>query len=102
MTKENPYVIVRSTNAGVFAGYIQDVNDVTRAIVLDKCIRLHAWYGATLSQLAVEGSPNHAECRFSMPVDNHKIFEVIEILPCTEAARKNLQACESWRIESKN
>jgi len=97
-TDDNQFVIIRSTNAGVFAGYLKDENVMARAVVLDGCIRLHAWFGASLSQLAVEGSPDHKECRFAMPVDGHKIYEVIEILPCTEVARKNLQSCEIWRV----
>ena len=98
---EKPFVIIRSTNAGVFAGYIQDINHDQRRVVLDKCIRLHAWFGASLSQLAVEGTPDYSECRFSMPTDSHHIYEVIEVLPCTEAARKNLQGCEAWRVGGK-
>jgi len=99
---EKQFVIIRSTNAGVFAGYVQDINDQYRLAVLDGCIRLHAWFGASLSQLAVEGSPDHSECRFSLPVDNHKIYEVIEVLPCTEESRKNLQSCSAWRIDPKS
>ena len=92
------FVIIRSTNAGVFAGYLVDEREANQVVVMDGCIRLHAWFGASLSQLAVEGTPKYSECRFAMPVDNHKIFETIEVLECTEVARENLQKCPIWRV----
>lgn len=93
-----PFVIVRSYGAGVFAGYLDERDDETRVVKLNGCIRLWRWTGATLSQVSRDGTAGSGENKFSIPVDGHEILQVIEIIPCTEKARKAIQAVPSWTV----
>ena len=93
----HPYVIIRSYGAGVFAGYLKKRNDETRVVKMDKCIRLWRWTGCSLSQVSQDGIAGTGENKFSVPVDNHEILQVIEIIPCTEKARKAIQGVKSWK-----
>ena len=90
------YVIVRTTSAGVFAGYlkIRDGKEVT----LLKARRLWYWSGAaSLSQLSVDGSKKPAECKFPCEVERVELTEAIEILPVTEKAKKSFDSVEIWK-----
>lgn len=91
-----PFVIIRSYGAGVFAGYLKEQKD--QEVTLIDSIRLWQWFGASLSQLSQEGTPDASKCKFAMPEKEKKVLQVIEITPCTEAARKNLQAVKQWKL----
>ena len=93
-----PFVIVRSYGAGVFAGYVNTQDDEYRVIVLDRCIRLWRWTGASLSQVSRDGIAGKGENKFSIPVDGHKILQVIEVIPCTEQARKAIEGVKPWEV----
>ena len=95
-----PYVIIRSYGAGVFAGYLKDTEDTLggRIATVDECIRMHAWTGCSLSQVANDGIAGDGVNRFSMPTQDHKIMQVIEIIPATERARKAIQGVPTWKI----
>ena len=92
------FVIVRSHGAGVFAGYVRERNDATRLVVLDRCIRLWRWTGCSLSQVATDGIAGTGENKFAVPNDAHHIFEVLEIIPCTERARVAIQSVKPWKL----
>ena len=94
---DKQFVIVRSYGAGVFAGFLAEktVAEIV-SVKLDRCIRLHAWTGCSLSQVANDGIAGNGENRFSMATDNHEIFNVIEIIPCTEKARIAIQGVRTW------
>ena len=82
---DKDYVIIRSRSAGVFAGNLvsRDVQEVE----MSNCRRLWYWDGAaSLSQLAIDGVAAPLNCKFSMPVPEQIILEVIEVIPCTEKA----------------
>jgi hypothetical protein len=103
MAKEidgKPFVIVRSYGAGVFAGYLSYSKPTVTGmeVMLDHCIRLHRWTGCSLSQVANNGIAGDGENRFSMLTENHQIFNVIEIIPCTEQARIAIQAVKTWKL----
>jgi hypothetical protein len=90
-----PYRIVRTSSAGVFAGYITDMNG--QNIKMTEARRIWYWSGAaSLSQLAIDGTNNPKECKFPEPV-NVELFEVIEILEVTEKAKKSIQAVAIWK-----
>lgn len=93
-----PFVIIRSYDAGCFCGYLKEMDDATRKVILLDSIRMHQWFGASLSQLSQEGTPDATKCRFAMPEHEKTIFNVIEMTPCSEAAALNLQAVPSWKI----
>lgn len=89
------YAIVRTYSAGVFAGYI-DSRSGKEAQVSD-ARRLWYWDGAaSLSQLAVDGVSKPDNCKFPTPVPSVTLTEVIEIIPCTEAARLSIAAVPVW------
>ena len=94
--QDGRYVIVRTYSAGVFAGEIQSRKD--REVVLHNARRLWKWAGAaSLSQLAMEGVKNPDECMFPCEVGRVELLEVIEIIDCTEDARKSIKGVPVWK-----
>ena len=94
---DNRYYIVRSAQAGVFAGNIIERNgsEVTMANVR----RLWFWSGAaSLSQLAVDGVKRPQECKFTITVPSMVILGVIEIIPCSAEAEQVIKAVPEWKI----
>ena len=90
------YCIVRADRTGVHAGYVESRNG--REVVVRNSRRLWYWSGAaSLSQLAMEGVKNPENCKFPCEVDRVEILDVIEIIDCTEAARKNIQGVPVWK-----
>ena len=97
-TKKTPFVLIRSTNAGVFAGTLVEQDNANQRVKLQNVIRLWYWDGAfTLSQLAMEGVSKPDNCKFSMQVTEQEVFEVIEILRVTDAAEKNIKGVKPWQ-----
>jgi hypothetical protein len=89
------YCIVRTKNAGVFAGYI--VKRAGQEVEMREARRLWYWKGAaSLSQLSQEGVKCPDECKFPCPV-TVTLFEVIEILPCTVQAQKSIEGVWIWQ-----
>lgn len=89
------YVIVRTQNAGVFAGYLKTNN--SESIVLKNARRLWYWSGAcSLSQLAMEGTKKADECKFPCEVDTIELTQVIEIIDATEDARASIKSVKVW------
>jgi hypothetical protein len=71
-------VIVRTYSAGVFAGVLKSRKG--REVVLTNARRLYYWSGAaSLSQLAVDGTSNPANCKFPVAVPEVMLLEAIEI-----------------------
>jgi hypothetical protein len=92
-----PFVIVRSTTASPFFGYLEEEDEVNKTVVLLNARRIYEWYGAaTLSQLAESGTSQPDKCKFPAPV-KVKISNVHEIYYATENARKNLEAIKVWK-----
>lgn len=90
------YCIIRARSAGVFAGEVVAVRE-------EKCLihnsrRLWYWDGAaSLSQLSQEGTKRPQNCKFPCEVPSHLVFEVIEMLPCTEEAKKSIAEVQVWK-----
>lgn len=92
-----PYVIVRTYSAGVFAGYLEKREG--KEAVIRNARRIWYWSGAaSLSQMALEGVSNPKACKFSVVVSREEVTEAIEILSCTEAARKNIEGVDIWKV----
>ena len=90
------YVIIRSVQAGVFAGYLKskDRDEVTMV----NTRRLWYWDGASsLSQLAMVGVTKPENCKFSVVVNNQIVLGVCEILNTTEKAKTCIEEIESWK-----
>lgn len=91
------YVICRTYSAGVFAGYLESRNG--REVVMRDARRLWQWYGAaSLSQMAVDGTRRPNDCKFPVAVDTVELLEAIEIIQCTEKARKSIEGVKVWQV----
>ena len=90
------YCIIRTYSAGVFAGYVAR-RDGKEALI-KKARRLWSWQGAaSLSQLAQEGTSTPKQCKFPCEVDEITVTEVIEVLSCTEKAKKSISEVPVWQ-----
>lgn len=89
------YCIVRTHSAGVFAGYVESQNG--QEVVMRDARRIWYWDGAnTLSQLAVEGTSKPQNCKFPVAVDKITLTQAIEVIECTEAAKKSITGVKVW------
>lgn len=89
------YYIIRTYSAGVFAGYVKLHKG--KLIELVNARRLWQWYGASsLSQMAMEGTKQPDKCKFPCEVSNIILTEAIEIILCTEQARKSIAEVKIW------
>jgi len=89
------YVLVRTRDAGVFAGVLleRDGDEVK----LKNARRIWYWAGAaTLSQLAMEGTSAPESCKFPRMVEEVILLGVIEIIPCALKAQKSIKGVKVW------
>ena len=94
--RSGKYVIVRTYSAGVFAGELE--SQTGQEVVLRNARRIWYWSGAaSLSQLAIDGTKDPLNCKFPCVVDRVELFQAIEILDVTEAAKKSIQAVAVWQ-----
>ena len=92
----NKKVIIRSDRAGVFFGTLKEKNGTE--VTLRDCRRLWYWDGAaSLSQLAVDGTNNPNDCKFSVTVPEISITGVIEIIPCSDKAIVSIEGVKEWK-----
>ena len=92
------FKIVRTHSAGVYAGYVE--SRVGKEVVIRNARRLWRWYGAaSLSELAMRGTSQPDKCKFPMAVDRVELMEAIEIIDCTEMARKSIQEVPTWSAQ---
>ena len=92
------YCIVRTYSAGVWAGWI-DTKEKHLCQEVFEARRLWRWWSEfTLSALAVHGgrSDKDAENKYAMPVERVILKEVIEVIPCTEKAKKYIIEKENY------
>ena len=91
--------IIRTNRAGVFFATLSEFDATNRIATLTNCRRIWYWSGAaSLSQLAEEGVKNPTSCKFTMVVPQMQVMEVIEIIPCTDAAINNIENVHVWKI----
>lgn len=94
---KNKYCIIRCDRAGVFAGIVREHNG--REVTLTDARRLWYWSGAaSLSQLAVEGTKNPHNCKFTMVMPEIVLLEAIEIIPCTPEAEASIREVMVWKM----
>ena len=93
---DQKYYIVRADRAGVFFGHIKERNG--DEVVMTEVRRIWYWNGAaSISQLAMEGVKHPELSKFTVTVPEMTILGVIEIIPCSEKAVKNIKAVGEWR-----
>lgn len=94
------YVIVRTYSAGVFAGYIEKASEDGKKVTMRGVRCLWSWEGAaSLMQLASTGTCRPDECRFTVTIDRLELTEVIEVLYCTEKAKKQIEGMKAWLVK---
>lgn len=94
----NKKCIIRTNRAGAFFATLTEFDTTNRIATLKDCRRLWYWSGAaSLSQLAVEGVKNPNDCKFTIEVPEMEVMEVIEIIPCSDAAIANIEAVGVWK-----
>lgn len=94
-------VIIRSIEAGVFYGTLEEKNDTQTGIEvkLSNCRRIWYWDGAaTLSQLSQEGTQTPDKCQFTMSIPEIIIEKVVEIIPCSDIAIKSIEEVPIWKL----
>jgi len=91
-----PYYIVRTYSAGVFAGEIEKRDG--KEVTMTNARRIWYWDGAaSLSQLAVDGTSSPSTCKFPAAVSRVVLCEAIEILDVTAKSRKSIEGVPVWR-----
>ena len=94
------YCIFRTYSAGVFAGYLKEKKAEANGVncIIVNARRLWRWAGAcSLSQLSVDGSNDPGNCKFSIVVPSQEINNVIEIIPTSKNAKKNIEEMAEWK-----
>ena len=90
------YVIVRTYSAGVFAGNL--VRRDGQEVELSDARRLWYWEGAaSLSQLSQSGVSLPLQCKFPEPMVSVILTQAIEIIPCTNDAKKSIIGAPVWK-----
>lgn len=88
--------IIRGEASGVFYGEIAKRNG--REVTIKNARRLWYWDGAaSISQIALEGVTNPDDCKFTVVVDEIVILDAIELIPCTEKAKKCIDEVKVWK-----
>jgi hypothetical protein len=95
------YCIIRTYSSGVFAGYIggKEAKQGHFVATIFNSRRLHQWYGASLSQVAIDGFVDPSKCRVAMVEPKKDLPNIIEIISCTERAKKSIESSEVWRCK---
>lgn len=94
---KNQKVIIRADRAGVFYGTLTKREG--SEVELKDCRRIWYWNGAaSISELAVSGVSKPEDCKFSVVAPSITILGVIEVIPCTPEAIKNIEAVPVWKM----
>ena len=90
-------VIIRADRAGVFFGTLAAKEGTE--VELTNCRRIWYWDGAaSISELAANGVTKPNDCKFSVSVESIVITGVIEVIPCTPEAIKNIESVPVWKM----
>jgi hypothetical protein len=91
------YVIIRSRDSGVHAGYLKSRDG--SEVVLESARRIWYWKGAaSLSELAMRGSADPSQCRVPCAVAEITVLGVIEVIPATDDARNQIEGMKEWTM----
>lgn len=99
-TKQERYVIVRTYAMGVFAGFLDKKASTETVKVLTKARRIWYWSGAaSLSQLAMKGTSDPANCKFPCVVDRVELSSPngFEVLDVTAEAKASIEGVPEWK-----
>ena len=94
-------VLIRSYASGVHFGLLESKRDTPQGleVTLRNSRRVHYWEGAaSLSQMAVDGIGKPDSSRVSVFIDSITVQNVIETIPLSEKAFKNLKNQPIWKV----
>ena len=97
-------VIIRSYGAGVFFGTLNEVEkcEDKYSVELLNCRRLWRWQGAcSITQLAVEGTKQPSDCRFTITEKSIVVTSVVEIHKCAEQSITSIEGVAEWKSQIK-
>lgn len=97
----NDVFLVRTCNAGVHYGHLESYEHTPAGCVvkLVNSRRVWSWEGAaSLSQLAMEGANKPDLCKIAMCVPSIILIGVVELIPLTAEAFKNLNNIPEWKV----
>ncbi len=93
--KKAAYSLIRTYSAGVFAGTLTKRKGKEGTV--KNARRIWYWSGAaSLSQLAMDGTSDPANCKFPCEVPEVLLTEIIEIIPCSKKAEKSIKSVPVW------
>lgn len=96
MAKVGEKYLFRGDRSGVFYGTLEEIED--RRVKIKNARNIYYWEGAArMEQLATEGSKNESSCKFTMFVDVIEIFDLIQIVKCTEKGIESLERVVEWK-----
>jgi hypothetical protein len=96
MTNIDKYVIVRTQNAGAWAGTL--ISQTDTVVELANARRLWYWKGANcLSDLSVYGVKKPNECKFPIAVETVTLSQWIEVIPATPEAKASIEGVKEWQ-----
>lgn len=88
-------VIVGAGIGGIHFGFLKSRQG--QEVVLVKARRIQYWNGAaSISEMAMRGVSKPNDCRFTAPVNEITLLSVVEIIPVTNTAFKNLSEVPVW------
>ena len=89
-------VIVRADRAGVFFGTLKEQKE--NSLVMENVRKLWQWYGACgVEELAVNGTTQPNDCKFTVVVPEMEIADAIQIIPASEYAIKIIEGVKEWK-----
>ena len=88
-------VIVRGGRSGVFYGTLLEQEG--QIVTLGRARHIWYWSGAAnTAEIANSGVSKPDDCQIVAPVTRLQVLDAIEVLDCTDAAVKSLDAVPEW------
>ena len=96
MANFNEKYLVRCDRRGVFYGTLVELEGQRAKLINVR--KIFYWDGANcLEQLAMEGTKNPERCKITMIVKEIEIFDLIQLLPCSNSAIGNIEKVKEWK-----
>lgn len=93
----NKKYLFRCDRSGVFYGELVERNG--QECKIKNARKIFYWTGAAcLEQLSAEGTNRPNDCKFTMTIDEIEVFDLIQLLPCTEKAIACIEGVREWKI----
>ena len=89
--------LFRCDRSGVFYG--EKVEIEGQRAKIRNARKIYYWCGANcLEQLATDGTKRPNDCKFTVTVSEIEVYDLIQLLPCTDEAIKSIDGVREWRL----